>query len=147
MMSRWRPDSSDTDDDRCGEVHGGYKGQTFLDAAFPNDAFDFIGDRYNVSARFCIEGKVGGMGFHETVPPRAVRRSTCGKYRLLQADDNPLRSLHIGLSSLLSWQLTMLCATNTFIIVTPFRVLLSNESLLAMPPMGGWSIGIKLQTH
>ena len=62
MMSRWRPDSSDTDDDRCGEVHGGYEGKTFLDAAFMNDAFDFVGDGYDFFARFGVEGEVGGMG-------------------------------------------------------------------------------------
>jgi hypothetical protein len=27
------------DDNRCGEVHGGYECQTFLDAAFTNDAW------------------------------------------------------------------------------------------------------------
>lgn len=49
------------DDDRCGEVHGGNQGQAFLDAAFTNDAFDVVGDRDVVFARFGVEGEIGGM--------------------------------------------------------------------------------------
>ena len=33
------------DDNRCSEVHRRYEGKTFLDSAFTNDAFDFVGDR------------------------------------------------------------------------------------------------------
>jgi hypothetical protein len=62
MMSWCRPDSSDPDDDRCVEVHGGYQGQTFLDAAFPNDAFDVVGNGYDFFACFGVEGEIGGMG-------------------------------------------------------------------------------------
>jgi hypothetical protein len=58
------------DDDRCGEVHGGYEGKTFLDSAFMNDAFDVVGDGDDFFACFGVEGEVGGMGFDETVPPR-----------------------------------------------------------------------------
>jgi hypothetical protein len=50
------------DDDRCGEVHGGYQGQTFLDSAFTNDAFDVVGDGEDFFARFGVEGEVRGMG-------------------------------------------------------------------------------------
>lgn len=72
------------DDNRCGEVHGRYEGQTFLDAAFTNDAFNVVGDGDDFFSFLCVEGKVGGMGFHETVPPRAVQRSTYGRYSPLQ---------------------------------------------------------------
>jgi hypothetical protein len=50
------------DDNRCGEVHGRYQGQTFLDAAFTNDAFDIVGDGDDLFARFGVEGEVGGLG-------------------------------------------------------------------------------------
>ena len=50
------------DDNRCGEMHGGYQGQTFLDSAFTNDAFDVVGDGEDFFARFGVEGEVRGMG-------------------------------------------------------------------------------------
>jgi hypothetical protein len=50
------------DDDRCSEVHGRYKSQTFLDSTFTNDAFDVIGDGNDFFALFGIEGEIGGMG-------------------------------------------------------------------------------------
>ena len=34
-------------------------------------------------ARFGVEGEIGGMGFHETIPPRAVQRSMGEGSRLL----------------------------------------------------------------
>jgi hypothetical protein len=43
-------------------VHSRYQSQTFLDAAFTNDAFDIKGDGDDVFARFGVEGEVGGMG-------------------------------------------------------------------------------------
>jgi hypothetical protein len=54
-------------------MHGGYQGQTFLDSAFTNDALDVVGDGDDVFALLGIKGKIGGMGFHAIVPPRAVR--------------------------------------------------------------------------
>ena len=50
------------DDDRCREVHGRYQGQTFLDSAITNDAFDVVGDRDDFFALFGLEGEIGGMG-------------------------------------------------------------------------------------
>ena len=61
MMSRWRPDSSSPDNDRCSEVHGGYQRQTFLDSTFTNNAFDVVGDGDDVFARFGVESEIGGM--------------------------------------------------------------------------------------
>ncbi len=72
------------DDNRSCEMHGGYQGQPFLDSAFTNDAFNIVGDGDDIFACFGVEGEVSGMGFHVTFPPWAVRRSTCGRYRLLQ---------------------------------------------------------------
>ena len=63
------------DDDRCGEVHGRYESQTFLDAAFTNDAFDIVGDGDDFFSFLFVEGEVGGMGFHETFTPRAIRQA------------------------------------------------------------------------
>ncbi len=50
------------DDDRCGEVHGRYQGETFLNAAFSNDAFDVIGNGDDVFTFLSIESEIRGMG-------------------------------------------------------------------------------------
>ena len=55
-----------------------------LDSALTYDAFDVVGDGDDFFARFGVEGEIGSMGFHETVPPRAVQRSTWGWYHLLK---------------------------------------------------------------
>ncbi len=91
-MSRWRPDSSSSDDDRCSEVHGRYQSQTFLDSTFTNNAFDVVGDGDDVFAHFGVESEIGGMRFHESIPPQVVGRSSYGSDRLLHVDDAPLRS-------------------------------------------------------
>src|SRR5215472_13556073 len=84
MMSWWRPDSSSwmiTDAVRCMADTRARPSWTPLSRMMRGA---LVGDGDDFFARLMLKVRYAVWDAHETIPPRAMQRSTCGRYRLLQ---------------------------------------------------------------